>query len=194
MDVLKYLVKRAFESVPDVKMEKIAYNLLKPHWETFSQLPASRTGKYHPRASNVIPYGLVNHTIRVIHFAEHMCDEECIQGIDRMEIMMACLFHDIGKVTGQLNGHADWGADYLDKEGLKEEVTDMVRYHMSHWQDFDKWDEAVEGGKWTLGCQIVAHADYLASMKHIILTNERFFLPRGGKTLHINELEFLGYF
>jgi putative nucleotidyltransferase with HDIG domain len=167
-NVLNYLLN----ATSDELREKVRA-VLEPIWSEFVEIPASKTGKYHPDVSNLRPYGLVNHTLRVIWFCERFAEEEKLDNTSRAEIAAAAILHDIGKIyyhkPGGCGDHGIDGSEMARKAGLNMNICEMIRNHMAHW----------EGKPLNNVYQrILAYADYLASRKEIAIAI-KYFIPDG---------------
>jgi putative nucleotidyltransferase with HDIG domain len=197
-EAIDQLIERTFRSTKATEETKqFALSLLKELWPKFRILPTSKTGKYHPNICNVYPYGLVNHTIRVIHFIEQQCDSLNIPVNTREKILFAALFHDIGKTEPFSNKqefakHAKWAHDWLKERKVDNEICIMARDHMAHWDNLDNWNNAKNITKdWCEYTPILAYSDFLSSRKFYILKNEKFFIYRNGGTELVTELRYI---
>jgi len=165
-EVREILISWITDSILKIKVE----NVLNSVWDSFPFIPASSTGKYHPKECNLVPYGLVNHTLRVLWLCKLLCEGENISGFEADKIMSAAIIHDIGKCwkhsprfkEGVFVDHGEKGAEIAKYYELPDDVVNMVRVHMSMF----------EGKKLeTVSERILAQADFLASRKEIrILT------------------------
>jgi putative nucleotidyltransferase with HDIG domain len=141
-------------------------NVLNSVWEEFHKIPASRTGKYHPKECNVVPYGLVNHTLRVLWLCKLLCEGENITGFGADKIMAAAIVHDVGKVwfhpprvkEGEFVDHGIKSAEVAEHYELPSDVVNMVKVHMSVWEGKNVV---------TISERILFHADLMASRKEI---------------------------
>lgn len=198
-DAIEQLIGRTFKSIEESNsgIEYEALELMTEIWEEFKQIATAKTGKFHPMICNVKPYGLANHVIRTIHFAEQQCESYNLPIDVREKILMASLFHDIGKIPfhqgiAGFKDHGKWGYDWLKKRDIADDICVMVRDHMAHWEGDNKWHLAkYETKDWCKYTPIVAYSDYLASRKDIILRHERFMVLRNGKTEMTSELRFI---
>lgn len=170
------LLERVYRSVETRSFFDRADKFLREAWDLLVEFPTSKTGRYHPEISNVTPYGLVNHVIRVVHFAEHMCEEENVHGEEREIVMVAILFHDIGKCYGKYKTHVYNGCTMLQEREFDSRIVNCVATHMSHWDRDGTLSQAIEEGRWGTLERIVAHSDYLASRREIITRDEEYFI------------------
>lgn len=165
IDIDSQVVKRRLLShIVDPELREKAGKALDAVWDMFYKIPASKTGKYHPVECNRTPYGLVNHTFRVVLLCEALCREENLDDAETDLVVTAAVIHDVGKVNYHIypdNKNIDHGAVgfiLAMNMGLPKEVADMVDRHMSHW----------EGKKLvTVKDRILAWADYLAARSYI---------------------------
>jgi len=148
--------------------------LYEKHWGIFSQIPASKTGKYHPAVANEVPYGLINHTLRVVWLVRELYKEEhCHQteyNLQYEELVAAAFIHDIGKVAyhdpsyKQKVDHSSIAEAWAYEVGFSLRVRGMVLTHMHAWDghDYHKLPEDDQ-----TCARILAYADYLAAQKDI---------------------------
>jgi putative nucleotidyltransferase with HDIG domain len=140
-----------------------AAKVLDDVWDVFHKIPASKTGKYHPVECNRAPYGLVNHTLRVVLLCEALCREEDLDEQATDAVVTAAVIHDVGKVNFHIYpdrscDHGEVGALMALNAGLPKDIADMVARHMGHW----------EGKRLvTVQDRILAWADYIASRSYI---------------------------
>jgi hypothetical protein len=161
MDVIRKIVEKYLEGeqIQDQVMQAFGEK-----WELFRVLPASKSGKYHHPSENNVPYGLMNHTLRVLWFADKLYIEERgkreKQPLIRNQLMAAAFIHDMGKLW-DYHSHAKNAADFAEYLGMTPYCQDMTRYHMHYWFPC-KVDEL--DGELQIYCRILAYADYLASL------------------------------
>jgi hypothetical protein len=167
------------------------------YWKDLAPLPASSTGRYHHSTENVKPFGLINHTLRVVWFTKEIGIEETgypagydkWKGIKKIrEAIAAAFLHDFGKVESFKADHGKESARMVSstsiygispsKEQLEEfndialspEVCNMIRRHMHNWSFIhcvEMWD------------RIVAYADYLASRPTVHLSDVTYLVMEG---------------
>lgn len=129
--------------------------------EYFKEIPASSTGKYHPKYA-LGKGGLIRHTIAAVYFGYEISKLEylCFTQADRDKILCALFLHDTfkqGDGTAAGNTVADHAKIAADKVAPKDGyIAGLMLSHMGQW-GYNK-----PGGL----KQFVVHlADYLASRK-----------------------------
>jgi len=148
--------------------------ILERYWSIFSNIPASKSGRYHHVTENFKPYGLINHTFRCLEVAKLLCEQHGLPQADRDMVYSALVIHDVGKVFYYEVGiranidHSDKAAKIAMAEGLPVDVVQMVAHHMSHWDGYPL-NSNLE--------RLVAYADYIASKPEIELKNAIVFRP-----------------
>lgn len=151
----------------------------------FWVMPASTTGKYHPKSSLGIG-GLVRHTKSVMEIAEiylsHPQNDDLSQE-DKDDIRVACLIHDMVKLGDNSTGYTVHEHPMLVRTMLcpyTEQDTstpailvdtwngicDLVESHMGIWNT-NKYSEVVLPIPITRKQSIVHMSDYFASRKTI---------------------------
>jgi 23S rRNA maturation-related 3'-5' exoribonuclease YhaM len=135
--------------------------------EYFWKVPASSTGKYHPKFS-LGEGGLVRHTSFAVELAIELFNITKFTDFEKDIIIAALILHD-GRKHGleesehTKKDHADIQADYLVKfweeyfEG-RNEIIACIRCHMGIWGNI-KPETVLE--------RFVHHCDYIASRKMI---------------------------
>lgn len=147
----------------------VIIDIFREHWNKFYVLPASKTGKYHHRMENIIPFGMVNHIMRATYFANHLIKEENVRK-HKNDILTAVLLHDIGNIViKSYNDYTIHGLIGAQLVSEKLSILDasplillMIQNHMHHWQ-----------GNEMIGIpdRIVAYADYLASLDSLDISD-----------------------
>lgn len=166
MELLKWI------DLPEYRLK--VKKILEQYWSIFSNIPASKSGRYHHVTENFKPYGLINHTFRCLEVAKLLCEQQGLHQLDRDMIYSALVIHDVGKVFFYETGirypidHSEKAATIAMGEGLPVAVCNMVAHHMSHWDGYPL------NGTFE---QIVAYADYVASKPDIELKNVKVFRP-----------------
>lgn len=128
----------------------------------FRVVPASSSGKYHPKYA-LGKGGLVRHTIAVVKIANDICSLEFlrIEPLMRDKILSACFLHDTRKqgMTDADSGHTVKDHAKLASEVIEDqEISRMVLAHMGQWGRNKPGNMP----------QFIVHlADYLGSRKHI---------------------------
>jgi len=169
--------KILYPSFTDDKHRQICSIIFDRHWDKFIQLPASRTGHHHSVIENLVPFGLINHTNRVVYFTDLLCKEENVD--NRNDYITAAWLHDIGKILVKTKEdyhiHGKLGADLVATDIYDLEngimIYLMINNHMAHWHGIKFMG---------IPDRIVAYADLLASQPRIeikdiqYLTNDMF--------------------
>ena len=133
--------------------------------EYFWKVPASSTGKYHPKFS-LGEGGLVRHTSFAVDIALELFNITKFTDFEKDIIISALILHD-GRKHGleesehTKKDHADIQSDFLDKfwsEDFKgkKEIVDCIRTHMGSFGNV-KPETVLE--------RFVHHCDYIASRK-----------------------------
>ncbi len=152
-----------------------------PEW--FWHVPASMSGKYHPRRTKSLG-GLVEHTKLASLWAGFLLNLYDIRDtITRNEVLVAVLLHDLFKFSGPtgqrenyVKRHGVWAATALteywasakrspagiDSDSMTR-IIQAVACHMGRWGDGPSEDELKEGDQAKLVFRIVQEADYCAS-------------------------------
>ena len=158
----------------DCNLKVMILALYEKHWGIFSRIPASKTGKYHPAVCNLVPYGLINHTLRVVWLVRELYKEEyCFKadyGLKYEQLVAAAFIHDIGKIsyhdsdrTSKVD-HSITGVQYAEEIGFGGTITDMVLTHMHGWDDHDYHQLSVAD---QTCARVLAYADYLSAQRDI---------------------------
>lgn len=164
--------------------EFIEYALSKVD-KKFYEVPASSSGKYHCKESNISPGGLIVHIRRSFIYALHLIrfyDGRHTVSKDTRDIILAgILLHDCYK--GMENGvwidktnfnHGPLGAEWLRKiykEKYKKEnrkidrICHLVKTHMARWNPEPTPPKDGEYDE-----HIVCIADYLGSMRNLSMS------------------------
>jgi len=174
-EILNYLLSWIDRGKP-TSLQSMVEAVLQEVWHTFHKISASKTGRYHPKESNYRPYGLINHTIRVLWLAKELCREEGLNADDTDEVLAAAILHDIGKIHYYNSGwghidHGKLGAQKLEEHNLPKTVVQMVECHMAHWEGKELT---------TIQDRILAYADYLASRKEVRIEGLKAFRKEEG--------------
>ena len=168
-----------FETDYIKKFTEIALNNV-PRY--FYEIPASLSGKYHPKYT-LGEGGLVRHTKGALRIANHLLSLEQYKNlfytqIERDLIRASILLHDAFKQgdyeSGQTkHNHPNICADWLLKLEQKENpsiyvkvIADNIRSHMGEW-NVSKYDSNVLEKPKTESQKFVHLCDYLASRKDI---------------------------
>lgn len=167
--------------------------------EYFWVIPASSTGKYHPKSSLGVG-GLVRHTKSVMEVAEiflgHPQNDDLTQE-DKDEIRVACMIHDMVKLGDNSTGYTVHDHPVLVRTmlcpydtrdtGVPQElvdtwnrICDLVDSHMGTWNT-SKHSDVVLPIPSTRKQNIVHMSDYIASRKTIAV-DINMDLPKSSET------------
>ena len=160
IDFAKLLRLTSVISSEKIREETRAALLSAPKY--FRRVPASSSGKYHPKYA-LGRGGLVRHTIAVVKIADHMCNLEFrrVDAATRDKILAACFLHDTRKqgMTDADSGHTVKDHAKLASETIEDQdISRMVLSHMGQWGRNKPGNMP----------QFIVHlADYLGSRKTI---------------------------
>lgn len=158
--------------IKNEETRKITEELLKGVPEYFWMVPASSSGKYHPKYA-LGEGGLVRHTKAAVRFAEHLFRIYDFDENEQGYIVAALLLHDSFK-QGEEEGHTVHehpvlAAEYVRKnapKGYSRQVAPLIESHMGQWNKSEKSDVVLKkprGKKrW-----FVHLCDYLASRRGV---------------------------
>ena len=147
-------------------LSKQVKQIFDENWEDFIKQPASSSGKYHHPAENYKPFGLLNHTMRTVWFANELSKEEKMNEIQIHKVIAAALLHDLGKIQTKKSSHGKQSLEMIEDIIDDQDVHEMVLRHMHMWSD---WPAG------TIYATLVAYADYFASRKEIEITSLEYF-------------------
>lgn len=183
---MKKLFMTEIEKIIDPKLKRAAKQMVKDAPEYFWKIPASSSGKYHPKC-DLGDGGLVRHSIMVSKVADDIITAEifCRDTQENRDIVrVATLFHDFYK-NGEANNLGEYGtttvhthpiiaANFVE-EHLKiakvdtfkiDIICDCIRTHMGKWCA-SKYSSVVLDTPKTDFERLVHTADYIASRKYI---------------------------
>ena len=185
------LFQRELSYISDNKVKEFAKILLTEADDYFFEVPASSSGKYHPKFA-LGDGGLVRHTKAVAYFLNELLrpsiEFEAVTRHDADLLIVAAIAHDIKKQGDGIEGHTvkehpQLAAEYVmemwrehnGKRLISEEdaeyICDAVRTHMGPWSDEPPT---------TQDQILVFYADYIASRKEITGLG---FIDEGNNTL-----------
>lgn len=145
----------------------------------FYVVPASSSGKYHPKYALGVG-GLVRHTKACVAIAEELLSLEQNRGLNHDKIISALIIHDTFKQGLKSNGHTkfehpvfasnairlfakEYHSDMVD---VAEDISWLVVSHMGEWNT-SKYSRIVLPKPSTEEQKFVHMCDYLASRKNI---------------------------
>jgi len=182
-----HFIKFIDKYLPDQVLNEAVKKVFKEHWKRLKEMPASSTGRYHHVAENYIPYGLINHIMRVVYFCDELVTEEQAYDKDvpeRMKVIAAAFLHDLGKMDTYKSEHGPLARKYLANEkAFTEDIVKMVERHMHFW-NFNKSYRAQH----TLEI-IVAYGDYIASRENVEIMGFT-YIRKDGTTETITGVQF----
>ena len=183
----KLLFMKEIEKIHDDKLLKAVEKMVNTIPEYFWVIPASSSGKYHPKCDLGVG-GLVRHSLMVCTIAVDLLKAEIfVKDTEYNEdiIRIATLFHDSYKSgIPEANGsHSEYtvfehpliAADkiwsYLFSQGIDaiyiNSICDAIKSHMGKWNTSKKYSEAVLPVPKTDMEKLIHTADYIASRKYI---------------------------
>jgi len=173
------ILEKEVNLIQDIEIKENTRRLVDKYEEKIKTQPTSLSGKYH-RSDPVVEL----HLRRTTWFANELCREFNVIGIERDSIISASILHDVGNYEFSHKGNVEKCANYypatgwcrmfpldqhplegkkiIDEKSFKksEEIGRMVASHMSHWHKNcpqpTKLDE-----------YIVCIADYFASKEEV---------------------------
>ena len=174
------------DSISDENLKKLATEIIACADDYFFTIPASSTGKNHPKFS-LGEGGLVRHTKCVVYMVKCLCESFDIDEYKRDMLIVAALAHDIKKQGDTPNGlgytvheHPLLAARYVCEVYFASDITilygvvgiiaDMISSHMGKWGADPKYigDKTPLPIPQTTCDKILQAADYIASRKEIL--------------------------
>lgn len=165
---------------PELELTRKVKEIFDKWWCDFIKLPASSSGKYHHPVENYKPFGLLNHTMRTVWFANELAKEEQMSEIQTPKVIAASFLHDIGKIKTFASSHGKDSAIMIDDIIDDIDVLTMVQRHMHMWSE---WPAV------TVLTIMVAYADYLASRPDIEITSLKYFKENKENLVDINKIK-----
>lgn len=151
----------------------------------FYRVPASSSGKYHPK-QDLGEGGLVRHTKAVVQVAMDLirCEQFLSSKESKDEIISACILHDVIKNGFEDSGKTDiehplLACEFIEKIFLSNEDYDKIwtkknliqcyiKSHMGIWNKDKKGNEILPLIGEYNDCGLLVHlADYIASRKYV---------------------------
>ena len=179
MSIKSETFRSELETIKNDSIRQFCIEMLEDAPDYFFTVPASSTGKYHPKFAQG-EQGLVRHTKALVGIANDLFAlEQCNLDSDTKDmIRVAGILHDTKK-------HGDNGSPYTVfdhpiiaaewirnsnsetiSQDIKNRIADMVASHMGQWNE-DKRSDKVLPKPVTAEQQFVHMCDYLASRKHL---------------------------
>ena len=174
--------KKEFKLIRDSKLRDLVIEYMEKYVpDYFYVIPASSTGKYHPKYT-LGEGGLVRHTKACVVIAEELLALEQYETLDHDEIISALLVHDTFKQGLETGGHTMFehpiysakAFTLFAKEyhpemiGVALRVSKLVISHMGQWNT-SKYSRSVLPKPQTASEKFVHMCDYLASRKSITI-------------------------
>lgn len=165
----------------------------------FFEVPASSTGKYHPKYA-IGKGGLVRHTKAAVGIAKDLLklkhNQELFSSDTRDCIIAALLLHDGWKHGAEskytIANHPVVAADHILNDNpnfaFRKEIADLIRSHMGEWNTDYKTKEVIMPVPKTPEEIFVHECDYLASRKYLLYDFESYYVPEQ-YALHENPLK-----
>jgi hypothetical protein len=167
------------KKINNEEIKRFVTEALKKVDRQFWLIPASSTGKYHPKQSNG-KGGLVRHILAALYFAHEFFYNYPVTEDQKDVVVGALLLHDIGKSMNEPHDIvAATNLRRLANKYITDNIADLiscVRWHMGPWSTGSTMCHIDErGGKewpqdFTMLEQIVHLSDYAASRKRVNLT------------------------
>jgi hypothetical protein len=182
-----HFVKFIDEYLLDKELNEAVKRIFKANWKKLREMPASSSGRYHHVAENYIPYGLINHIMRVVYFCNDLVTEE--QGYDkdppeRMKVVAAAFLHDLGKMDTYKSDHGRFSKKYLSEEkAITEDILKMCERHMHFW-GYNRAQHTLE--------IIVAYGDYIASRENVEIVGFTYITTDGGTEVPVRRVRMTG--
>ena len=190
--------KGSFQLINNLQVRKFAQWITRNAPDYFFEIPASSTGKYHPRFS-LGEGGLLRHTLGAIIFANHLFPLYNFNQLEQDLIIASLIIHDMAKNgieildNGQVVQESDYTVakhpliicDYVEylyknsdevdddiififKEGYWAIIKGNVQSHMGQWNKNKSGEEILPIP--TTEMEKFTHlCDFLSSMKNILI-------------------------
>ena len=161
--------------IKDENVLKILDNVFKEVKECHKWLPASSSGKYHPKC-DLGDGGLIRHSKIVFQFMEEIIRATPVFQNESDELLAAALIHDLCKYKDDNATHSSFThpidmAELIKKTNFRNQkafkIATLVSSHMGIWNTF-KYCPGVELPKPKSFDEIAVHyADYFASRQYL---------------------------
>ena len=177
---MRSIFDKEINYISEERIKEASHKLVDMLPEYFFRVPASSTGKYHPKCSNT-EGGLVHHTKIAVKFAKVLFDNNMLFNNftkhDRDLIILAIILHDgfkHGKEEERYvrHDHPMVSANFVKENGVnvgltEEEVNTLYNLIASHMGEFNtnRYSDVVLPLPKTAGEKFVHMCDDLASKK-----------------------------
>ena len=190
--------KGSFQLINNLQVRKFAQWITRNAPDYFFEIPASSTGKYHPRFS-LGEGGLLRHTLGAIIFANHLFPLYNFNQLEQDLIIASLIIHDMAKNgieildNGQVVQESDYTVakhpliicDYVEylyknsdevdddiiyvfKEGYWNIIKGNIQSHMGQWNKDKAGNEILP--KPSSSSEVFTHlCDYLSSRRNILI-------------------------
>ena len=190
--------KGSFQLINNLQVRKFAQWITRNAPDYFFEIPASSTGKYHPRFS-LGEGGLLRHTLGAIIFANHLFPLYNFNQLEQDLIIASLIIHDMAKNgieildNSQVVQESDYTVakhpliicDYVEylyknsdevdddiififKEGYWDIIKGNVQSHMGQWNKDKAGNEILP--KPSSSSEVFTHlCDYLASRRNLLV-------------------------
>lgn len=170
--------------IENKELRKFIKDCLEKAPDYFYHVPASSSGKYHPK-QDLWDGGLIRHTKAVVQVAMDLIRCEQFYGSEESkdEIISACILHDIIKNGFEDSGHtltehpllaSDFiqevysNGEYYSIWTNKNAIQAMIKTHMGIWNKDKEGNEVLPLiGDYNDRGLLVHLADYIASRKYV---------------------------
>ena len=189
--------KGSFQLINNLQVRKFAQWITRNAPDYFFEIPASSTGKYHPKYS-LKDGGLVLHTLSTIIFANHLFPLYNFNQLEQDLIIASLIMHDMakngieienGKVVQESNytvakhpiaiceyveylyktsDEVDDDIIFIFKEGYWDIIKGNIQSHMGQWNK-DRSGKEILPLPATREQFFVHQCDYLASRKNVLI-------------------------
>lgn len=172
---LKWIKSEPIRKLVEVTLEE----LTNFNGKEFFKAPASKTGRHHPKCSNV-QGGLIRHTKRAAAVAEHLCRAMAFTDAQKDIVIASVILHDIRK--DDYRHHAESAVTFIAKV-LSEyddlagqigmdailKITGCIGHHMGPWTHHSIKKQMSEYSQEEL---ITYLSDYLSSCKDVVTSED----------------------
>jgi 23S rRNA maturation-related 3'-5' exoribonuclease YhaM len=183
--------KQEFKLIRDKNLRDLVIEYMEKYVpDYFYVVPASSSGKYHPKYT-LGEGGLVRHTKACVVIAEELLTLEQYGTLDHDEIISALLIHDSFKQGLETDGHTKFEHPvysakaftlftkeyHPDMIGVALRVSKLVISHMGQWNT-SKYSRVTLPKPQTASEKFVHMCDYLASRKSITIDVGEYGTPK----------------
>lgn len=163
-------LQKEIDLIMDLRLKTLIIKTLEKAPEYFWSIPASSTGRHHPKEDNEVS-GLIKHTRKAVKIGCELCEAFGVEGFKRDVVIASLILHDSVKNGYPTNsGFTVAGHGYQISQLMRDakimdnknsdlrEVINAAATHMGRWDfPFDTPHDAIG--------LIVHLADYIVSRK-----------------------------